>query len=112
MMATRARTGETIASAIRTAPMPTAQSSRGCGASPLVIRVRAVRSARRDDASGHRFQDAVGCLPAYLGLRAEDQAVAERGSQERFHMVGRDELMPFEGGVSASAQHQQNFRPR
>src|SRR2546425_6529734 len=102
----KASPGEATASAIRAAPMATAQIRRGCGASPRII-----ESARGDAPCGHRLEDAVGCLAADLGLRPEDEAVPKRRREESLDVVRGNELRAIERGQRSRGQHEEDLGP-
>src|SRR5213080_5230009 len=121
-MATNPSTGETTASAIKPAPMATAQMSRGWGARPRTKprtrikdwsdRRRAARAplSWRHDPACHGIEHAVGGLARDLRLRAKDQSVAKRRRQQRLDMVRSHEVMAVEGRKGAGRQHQKHLR--
>src|SRR2546428_6154857 len=102
----KASTGEATASAIRAAPMATAQIRRGCGASPRII-----ESARGDDPCGHRLEDAVGCLAADLGLRPEDEAVPKNRREEGPDAGRGDQLRAIETGPRSRSPPEDDLLP-
>src|SRR5882762_8716379 len=111
-MARTTSTGETIESAIKTAPIAIAQSRRGCGARPRNGRKSDRISgplARRDDPACHRFENAVRGLAANLGLGSQHEAVPERSREERLDMVGGHKLRPVECGEDSRGKHQQDL---
>src|SRR6202163_2951059 len=91
--------------------MATAHSSRGCGAIPRVMPIAWPRLPRRDDPAGDRFEHAVWREAANLRFRTEDEAVPERGGEERLHMVGGHELLSFECREGAGGEHEQDLGP-
>src|SRR5256886_14193445 len=86
-------TGLSSRSRNRTEPAISAASNRGRGTS---VKRSAGALARRGHAGDDRVEQAVGSLPADLGLRSEQEPVAERWPEEPFHVIRRHVVAALE----------------